>query len=53
MGAIIFFVEKNIHGAWTIYGVLGVKQYYYYSRKEAMQRYMEEARSKVLFNKGA
>lgn len=23
----IFFVERNIHGAWSVWGALGVKQY--------------------------
>ena len=39
---IIFFVEKNIHGAWVVYGAMGVKQYYYYTQKEAIQKYKEE-----------
>lgn len=28
MKSCIYFVEKNIHGAWVVYGLLGVKQYY-------------------------
>ena len=31
MGKIIYFMEKNIHGAWVVYGVAGIKQYYYYT----------------------
>ncbi len=42
MKSCIYFVEKNICGAWVIYGALGVRQYYYYSKKEAMCRYREE-----------
>ncbi len=42
MKSCIFFVEKNIHGAWVIYGALGVRQYYYYTKKEAMRLYREE-----------
>lgn len=43
----IFFAELNIHGAWVIYGDLGVRQYYYMTKREAMQRYNEECARKV------
>ena len=38
----IYFMEKNVHGAWVIYGLLGVKQYYYYTKEMARQMYIEE-----------
>lgn len=38
----LFFVEQNIHGAWVIYGALGVRQYYGYTKKEAVERYKKE-----------
>jgi hypothetical protein len=38
----IFFVERNIRGVWTIYGRLGVRQYYGYTKKEAERKYREE-----------
>ena len=38
----VFLVEKNVHGAWVIYGRLGVKQYYGYSKKQAVERYNAE-----------
>lgn len=41
---IIYFMEKNVHGAWVIYGINGVKQYYGYSKADAKQRYTEEAK---------
>lgn len=44
----IFFVERNIRGAWVIYGRLGVRQYYYYTKQEAIEMYKAECR-KVLF----
>ena len=47
----IYFVEKNIHGAWVIYGTLGVRQYYYYTKKKAMQLYREEAKQTFIRNK--
>lgn len=39
---IIDFIERNIHGAYVIYGQLGMRQYYYYTKAEAMKRYREE-----------
>ncbi len=45
----IFFIEQNIHGAWVIYGRLGVKQYYYYTKKQAVEKYKEEC-ARVLFD---
>lgn len=29
----VYFMEKNVHGAWVVYGELGVRQYYYYTKK--------------------
>ena len=37
----MMFVEKNIHGAWVIYGDIGIRQYYY-TKKQAMEMYKEE-----------
>ena len=31
----IFFMEKNQRGAWVVYGDIGIKQYYYYTKTEA------------------
>ena len=39
----VYFMEKNVHGAWVVYGELGVRQYYYYTKKEARRRYIEDA----------
>ena len=44
----IFLVEQNVRGAWVIYGRLGVRQYYYYTKAEAIRLYKEEC-SKILF----
>lgn len=44
----IYFSEKNAHGAWVVYGALGVKQYYGYTKKEAENLYKEEC-NKLLF----
>lgn len=44
MRGIIFFVERNIRGAWVVYGLCGIKQYYGYTRKEAIERYKRRIR---------
>lgn len=43
----IFFAEKNIRGAWVVYGSEGVKHYYGYSKAEAMKLYEKQARTIV------
>ncbi len=48
----IYFMEKNDHGAWVVYGQIGVKQYYYFSKKEAEENYKNECRES-LFYEGA
>lgn len=42
---IIFFIEKNIRGAWVIYGLEGIKQYYGYTKEQARQKYLDEVRT--------
>ena len=42
----IFFMEKNHRGAWVVYGDIGVKQYYYYTKTGAAKLYKEEAWTK-------
>lgn len=42
----IDFVEKNIHGAWVVWGDIGIRQYYYYTKKEAMRMYREECKKR-------
>ena len=41
MGSVVFFVERNHRGAWVVYGATGVKQYYGYTKKQAVQLYKE------------
>lgn len=41
MGPVVFFVERNHSGAWVVYGAAGVKQYYGYTKKQAVQLYKE------------
>lgn len=48
---VIYFSEKNVHGAWVVYGLMGVKQYYGYSKREAEKRYREEYKQTFITNK--
>lgn len=44
----IWLVERNLRGAWVIYGVLGVRQYYGYTKAEAIKKYQDECESKII-----
>ncbi len=46
----IYLIEKNIRGAWVIYGRIGVKQYYGYTKQEAVAKYKEECKRTVFDN---
>lgn len=50
MRSCILFTERNIRGAWVVYGDLGVRQYYGYSKREAERRYREECRQTCVYN---
>lgn len=39
----IFFTELNNEGAWVIYGEIGIKRYYGYTKEEAKKSYKIEA----------
>lgn len=41
----IYFTERNIHGAWVVYGSEGIKQYYGYTKKQAIEMYRREAKT--------
>jgi len=43
----IYFMGRNHQGAWVIYGVLGVRQYYYYTEKRAWELYMNEVKKRL------
>lgn len=45
--AVIDFIERNIRGAWVIYGSLGIRQYYYYTKKEAERLYRKEYKQSI------
>lgn len=46
----VYMIEKNIFGAWVVYGILGVKQYYNYTKDQARKKYVEECKRKVFYN---
>lgn len=39
---LIFFTELNIRGAWVVYGRIGIRQYYGYTREQAKKAYKGE-----------
>ena len=44
-------VVPNLHGIHTVYGLLGTKQYYGYSKSESVKQYKKEYEEKVKINK--
>lgn len=40
----VHFAERNTAGAWAVYGSEGVKQFYGYTKAEAIRRYKEASR---------
>ena len=46
----IDFVERNIHGAWVVWGYMGIRQYYGYTKAEAIRKYKDEVDSKYVFD---
>lgn len=49
MNGLVWLVERNIHGAWVVYGACGIKQYYYCAKTEAKIKYKED--SDVFYNR--
>lgn len=43
-------IWKNIHGAWVIAGTIGIRQYYGYTKRDAVSRYKDEARNAIFAN---
>lgn len=41
----IYFMEQNFRGAWVVYGMDGVKQYYGYTKAQAREKYLSESRT--------
>lgn len=51
MRSCILFTVRNIRGAWVVYGDLGVRQYYGYSKRESERRYRKECRRTFVYNR--
>ena len=47
----IYFMERNIRGAWVVYGDLGVRQYYGYTKEQAKRRYLDKCKATIVENK--
>ena len=48
----IQIVERNIRGAWVIYGAAGVRQYYGYTKAKSIALYKKECKKHyVVFKK--
>lgn len=41
----ISMIYKSFQGAWVIWGIAGIKQYLFYTKKEAIKRYNEEVKN--------
>lgn len=50
MKSIIYFMELNKRGAWVVYGINGIQQFYGYTKKQARQKYIENCKGKVFIN---
>jgi len=46
----IHFIEMNIRGAWVVYGAIGIRQYYGYTKKEAKMKYQQACRETIVTN---
>lgn len=45
----INYIEKNIHGAYVIHGEIGIRQYYYCTKKDAIADYRKECEKEKIF----
>lgn len=50
MKGYIFFIERNIRGAWVVCGRLGYRQYYGYTKKQAKEMYINECKKTIVDN---
>lgn len=41
----VFFIDRNVHGAWVVYGSEGVKQYNDYTKQQAKGMYRESGKT--------
>lgn len=43
----IYSMERTPYGAWAIYGIIGERQYLYYTKAEARKLYNQAVREKI------
>ena len=43
----VFFIDRNIHGAYVVYGSEGVKQYYGCTKQQAKSMYQQSGKTFV------
>ena len=43
----VYFIDKNVHGAFVVYGSEGVKQYYGYTKSQALEAYRQAGKTFV------
>ena len=43
----ITFIRKSFQGAWVISGIIGTRQYMFYSKKDAMKQYNQESKKTI------
>lgn len=46
MKSTVWMVERNTYGAWVIRGCIGMRQYYFYTKREAVALYRAEVEEK-------
>lgn len=49
----IYLTERNVHGAWVVYGIIGVRQYYFYTKRQAERLYRKSVDEELCFNRSA
>lgn len=47
---VIYFMERNVSGAWVVHGELGIRQYYGHTKREAREKYLEEYNRTIFVN---
>ena len=47
MKGVVWFSERNVRGAWVVYGIDGRKQYYGYTKGQAEKQYKQDCKTFV------
>lgn len=47
MNGYVTFIELNIRGAWVVHGSIGIRQYYGYSKEDAIKKYIDECKNSI------